>query len=60
MGLRQLVGGLMSFVSPMALCSSSAMARFSPRTRGRTGFLPQGTLARISPAAWAETRLKVD
>ena len=48
----------MSFVAAMALCSSSAIARFSPSTRGLTAFLPQGTLARISPAAWAETRLK--
>jgi hypothetical protein len=58
MGLKQFVGGLMSFVAAMALCSSSAIARFAPSTRGRTGFLPQGTLARISPAAWADTRLK--
>ena len=51
------MGGLISFVAAMALCSSSAMARFSPRTRGRTGFLPQDTLARMSPAADGETRL---
>jgi hypothetical protein len=51
MGLRQFVGGLMSLEAAMALCSSSAICRFSPRTRGRTGFLPQGTLARMSAAA---------
>ena len=56
-GLRQLVGGFMSFVSPMALCSSSAIARFAPSTRGLTGFLPPLTLARISPAADGDTRL---
>ena len=49
----------MSRVAAIALCSSSAIARFAPRTRGLTAFLPQDTLARISPAAWAETRLKV-
>ena len=58
-GLRQFVGGFMSRVAAIALWSSSAMARFVPSTRGRTTFLPQGTLARISPAAWADTRLKV-
>ena len=47
-GLRQFVGGLMSFVAAIALCSSSAIARFSPSTRGLTGFLPQDTLARMS------------
>ncbi len=57
MGLRQLVGGFMSFVSAMARWSSSAMVLFPPIARGRTGFLPHGTRARISPAAWAETRL---
>ena len=58
MGLRQFVGGLISFEAAMALCSSSAICRFSPRTRGRTGFLPQGTLARMSAAAEGDTRLK--
>ena len=56
-GLRQFVGGLISFVAAIALCSSSAIARFSPRTRGLTGFLPQGTLARMSAEAADETRL---
>ena len=50
-GLRQFVGGLMSLVAAIALCSSSAIVRLSPRTRGRTCFLPQGTFARMSLAA---------
>ena len=51
------MGGLISFVSPSALCSSSAIVRLAPSTRGLTGFLPHGTLARISPDAAEETRL---
>ena len=50
----------MSFVAAIALCSSSAIARLSPRTRGRTCFLPHGTFARMSLAACGETRLNVD
>jgi hypothetical protein len=58
-GERQFTGGFMSFVAAIALCSSSAIARFCASTRGRTGFLPHATFERISPAAAAETRLKV-
>ena len=59
MGERQFVGGLMSFVAAIALCSCSAIAR-SASARGFTLFLPHGTWRRMSAAAEDETRLNAD
>ena len=52
------MGGLMSFVAAIALCSSSAIWRFSASVRGRPFFFPHGTRDRMSSAAELETRLK--